>query len=362
MSVDSSSARGGRVAERPEALAQILVGGPDELARVRGGAPARVDREIHVVLRHEPPFRGAQLELDPPQGRLGQLRHGQLDRAEVEHARGRDGVERDFLAVVAQGHGQAAALERGTGAVRHREPEPRGLAAPIGEAVPFRHDHRVGIDDAEQLVEHARVAAHVEEAVRLPMAVVQLRDHVAGELRLAPHGFDLVLQRAELLPLAGDHEAAQIAEHPVEAPVREAVLDAVGVHDALAPIVAGLEPPGLLAILLAQVLRIGQAPIAELRAHERLAAGDDRVAMGGVEPGRAVRELVHELVPIRPVIREGGVEVVIRDVGLHVEARRERRVVHDEAQGIVGLQPREGALEPIAVVRVVDEVDAPSSR
>ena len=119
-------------------------------------------------------------------------------------------------------------------------------------------------------MEHTRVAAHVEQAVRLPVAVVQFGDDVAGERRLPPHRLDLVFQGSELLPLRGVHEAAQIAENPVEAPVRETVLDAVGVHHALAPIVPGLEPPRLMPVLVAQVVRMGQAPIAEFGAHQRL--------------------------------------------------------------------------------------------
>ena len=95
-------------------------------------------------------------------------------------------------------------------------------------------------------------------------------------------------------------------ENPVQAPVREAVLDPVGVHDALAPIVARLEPPGLLPRGIAQVLRVGQAPVAEFRALQRFATGDHRVAVGGVEPGGTVRELVHERVPIGAMVREGG--------------------------------------------------------
>ena len=138
------------------------------------------------------------------------------------------------------------------GAVREGELEPRRLAGPVGQPLPLRHDHRVGVDDVEQLVEHARIAAHVEKAVRLPMAVVQLGDDVAGE-RAASGASprSRYLRARNCCHCAAIDEAAQIAEDAVEAPVREAVLDAVGVHDALAPIVAGLEPPGLLALLVA---------------------------------------------------------------------------------------------------------------
>jgi hypothetical protein len=89
------------------------------------------------------------------------------------------------------------------------------------------------------------------------VAVVQLGDDVAGEGGLTAHRLDLVFQGAELLPLGRDDEAAQVAEDAVHAPVGETVLDAVRIHDAVAPIVAGLEPPRLLAVVLAQVLRVG---------------------------------------------------------------------------------------------------------
>ena len=59
------------------------------------------------------------------------------------------------------------------------------------------------------------------------------------------------------------------------------------------------------------------------------------------------------------MVGDGGVEVVVGDVRLDVEARRERRVVDHEAGRVVGLEPREGALQPVAVVGIVDEVDAP---
>ena len=116
------------------------------------------------------------------------------------------------------------------------------------------------------------------------MAVVQLGDDIAGEGRLPAHQLDLVFQRAELLPLRGGDEAAQSPKTRSRLQSAEAVLDAVGVHDALAPVVAGLEPPRLLALLPAQILRKGKAPIAELGAHQRLLAGDHGIAMRRVEP------------------------------------------------------------------------------
>ncbi len=233
------------------------------------------------------------------------------------------------------------------------------LADPIAHPLPFRHDDGVAVDDVEELVEHAWIAPHVEEAVRFPMAIVQFGDDVAGEAGLSAHRLDLVFERAELLPLRRHHEAPQVSEDPVEAPVGKAVLDSVGVHHALAPVVTRLEPPRLFAALVAQVLRIGQAPIAEFRAHERLVAGDDRVAEGRVEPRGAGREFVDELVPFVAMVGNCRVEMIIRDVRLDVKARRERGIVDHETRRVIGLQPGEGALEPFAMIRVVDEVDAP---
>ena len=51
--------------------------------------------------------------------------------------------------------------------------------------------------------------------------------------------------------------------------------------------------------------------------------------------------------------------MVIRDVGLDVETRRERRVVHDQPIRIVGFEPLECLLQPSAVIGVVHQVNAP---
>ena len=59
------------------------------------------------------------------------------------------------------------------------------------------------------------------------------------------------------------------------------------------------------------------------------------------------------------MVGDRGVEMVVGDVRLDVEARRERRIVDHEPGRIIALEPGEGLLQPLAVVGVMDEVDAP---
>ena len=137
------------------------------------------------------------------------------------------------------------------------------------------------------------------------------------------------------------------------------VLDAMRIHDALTPIMAGLEPPGLATVGIAQLAGIWQAPIAELRTEQRLLARRHGVALRTEQPVAATSESVHEAIPIVATVGNRRVEVIIREIALHMEARRERRIVDDEPRRIIGLEPQIETTQPGAMLGVVDEIDAP---
>ena len=93
-------------------------------------------------------------------------------------------------------------------------------------------------------MKHARVTAHIKKAIQLPMRIGQFGDDIAGNRRALAHRFNLILQSAELLPLRRLDKALEAAEHARQAPIGEAVLNAMRVHDPFAPIVAGLNHQG----------------------------------------------------------------------------------------------------------------------
>src|SRR5206468_5900632 len=126
-------------------------------------------------------------------------------------------------------------------------------------------------------VEDLGAAPDVEEAVRLPVQVRELRDDVADEGGVLTHLFDLMFQREVLLPLRGDGELVVAPEDLVQVEALEAALDAVGDGD----VHAGAEPDRLLAVLREEVFEGREPPVPELRAHERLFAAWLRVAVPG---------------------------------------------------------------------------------
>jgi len=140
----------------------------------------------------------------------------------------------------------------------------RNFSGPIRHPLPARHDHGIRVDRPEPLVKHARVTAHIEKAIRLPMRIGQFGDDVSGDRRVPAHRLDFVFQGAKLLPLRRLDKAFEAAEHARQAPIGESVFDAMRVHDPFAPIVAGLEPPGFLSMFLDRI-GIRQTPVAKLR-------------------------------------------------------------------------------------------------
>src|SRR6185437_15277100 len=209
------------------------------------------------------------------------------------------------------------------------------------------------------MVEDARIAPHVEEAVRLPVAVGELGDDVAGDLRSPAHRLDLEFESAVLLPLRRLDEAVEATEDAVEAAGAKAVLDAVRVHNSVAPIVAGLEPPRLASGCVPQPGGVGQAPIAEFRADDGLVGAAPGIAMRAVRPIGAGGEAVDEAFPGAAMIGDGGVVVEVLKVRFDVEVRRAGRVVDDEPRRIERLQPMIGSAEPGTVLGIMGEVGAP---
>src|SRR5581483_10908594 len=56
-------------------------------------------------------------------------------------------------------------------------------------------EHILGLDVLQAVIEDLRVAAHVQQAVALPVNIGELGDDVAGDLRVQPHLLDLPLER-----------------------------------------------------------------------------------------------------------------------------------------------------------------------
>lgn len=205
-------------------------------------------------------------------------------------------------------------------AISDRNVEMGQIARPIGETSRRRGDHHVRVDGVKDVVELARISPHVEKPIGFPVAIGQLGNDVTGERGMPAHRLNLVFQRPELLPLRFLDEAVQGAEHAVKAPIEKPILDSMRVHNALAPIVTGLEPPWFISVLVAQILRVGEAPIAELRDHQGLVAGDDRIALGAEQPVRPLRKGSDERVPFVTTIGKRRIEMIVSDVGLDVEA------------------------------------------
>ena len=141
----------------------------------------------------------------------------------------------------------------------------------------------------QPLGEGARAVANVHEAVRLPLHVVELGDHIAGDRPLPAQRLDLALERAILELLRRVDEAVDVAEDRREPGVAKARLDPVRIGGAEVPVVPAFEPPRLAAVRLQDLARMGQPPDAELRADQRLVAAPLSIAMRRPGPGRAAR-------------------------------------------------------------------------
>ena len=173
------------------------------------------------------------------------------------------------------------------------------------------------------------------------MGIGQFGHYVAGDRLPLAQRFDLVFEGAKLLPLRGFDKTLEAAENPLQAPVVKTVLDAVRIHHTFAPIVTGLEPPGLGARRILQRLEIGHPPIAELGAHQWLLA----VLLGFRWRKQAVvaaGQPFDEPVPAVPMVRKSRIKMVIGYVGLNVKARRQRRIVDDQPARIIRFEPPEG--------------------
>jgi hypothetical protein len=173
-------------------------------------------------------------------------------------------------------------------------------------------------------------------------------------------GFNLVFQRAVLEFLRRVDEPVEIAEDRRQLRVAKASPNAVGIGGAAVPIVPALEPPGLAPVSLENIARMRQAPDAEFRADQRFAARLHGIAVGRPRPIRAGRELPRRLGERFVLRRKCIIPMKVLDIGLHViVAGKTGRVVDDEAMGRHRLGEVEGLDQPVAIIRVVVEIDAP---
>ena len=220
---------------------------------------------VDFIAREKSSVERAQAQGETAQAGVLDDRQFQRNHAEISHSAGRDGgdFQRHRLG---ERYVESRRLQRIWPAMRHAEREANGVARPVGGSIECGQNNRIGIDRVKQIVKNARVRAHVEKAVRLPVTIGQLGDDVAGDLRLPAHGLDLVFQRPKLLPLRRFDEAFERPEYAIETPVLKSVANAMRIHDAFAPVVARLEPPGFGAGRVSQFLRVGQPPIAKFRA------------------------------------------------------------------------------------------------
>src|SRR4051812_15689886 len=208
-------------------------------------------------------------------------------------------------------------------------------------------------------MKYARISLQVEQAVGLPIAVRQFSDDVPCQFRSTPHALDLVFEGPELLPLSRLDERSERAEHAVKTPVAKTIFDSVGVHDTLAPVVACLEPPRFLALRPGELSRIRKSPISKLGTYKRLLAGGEGIAMGAEQPLRPSGKGLNESIPANATVRERSIVMVVGDIGADVKARRNRGVVDHKSRRIVCLEPGIEGTQPLPMLGIVDEIDAP---
>ena len=169
-----------------------------------------MQRELDLVARDDVVPRFAQMEGDAPHARPIDLRKLDRDHAEIPDRAGFDAGSPPSAA--SRTNLQRRGLQRVAAAMGDTQWKRQRLARPIGRALQTRRDDRVGVDRMEDVVKGARIGAHVEQPIRLPMAVGQFGDHIARDLAAPPHGLNLIFEGAELLPLRGLDEPFETAE------------------------------------------------------------------------------------------------------------------------------------------------------
>src|SRR4051812_1324584 len=116
------------------------------------------------------------------------------------------------------------------------------FVVPEAQPLPDRNNNRIRVDCSKDIMEHTRVSAQIEQPIRFPVNVGQLRNDISSQLRSSAHALNLIFEGMKLLPLCRLDECLQRSEHTVKAPVSKSVFDTVRVHDAFAPVVPRLKP------------------------------------------------------------------------------------------------------------------------
>src|SRR5688572_25250751 len=169
----------------------------------------------------------------------------------------------------------------------------------------------------ESIMEDLGSATLVEQPVRLPVRVAQLRHDVALNRVLSPKLADLVLERLELVPLGGICHLPDRRPNLVEAHALEALGHATRTEIAAAGPVPPRRAPGF----IHKPLRAGDAPAPELAQDERFVALLGGVTVGAPQPRRPPGELLDPLSPSTSVVGRCEVHVEVGEVAADVEVR-----------------------------------------
>src|SRR4029079_1247377 len=98
-----------------------------------------------------------------------------------------------------------------------RDGDPDAIAREPVTWVEIADDDGRCVDRGEPVMERLRPAGQVEQAIRLPVDVAQLRDDVAGDRRMPSQLRDLVAQGFELVLLGRTNETRNAVEHAIVA-------------------------------------------------------------------------------------------------------------------------------------------------
>src|SRR5918997_6082876 len=120
--------------------------------------------------------------------------------------------------------------------MRERKLHLTALSRPEGDSLPIGgYDGVRTVHLADDVVKRLRIAAHVEQAVTLPVDIGELGNDVTDDRGMPPHLLDLVLERGELHPLTRGSEIRQRGEDLVDMKCLEPLFDPVRIHHAVAP-------------------------------------------------------------------------------------------------------------------------------
>ena len=246
--------------------------------------------------------RGEMLPALAPHAALRLIRDWERDRTQSLN-RLSSLIRQLNTASFAQSHLQMGAVQRRPASVGDEQLESRSLAGPVRQPDPSRHDDDVGVDRPEHIVKH--LGCMLRRPLHSQCASVSSVITYPAIGRIRRSDFDLIFQGAELLPLRGFDKPAQVIENSTQAPIGEAVLCAMRVHDPFAPIVAGLEPPGSLPEAPVQASGSGSP---QLPNPEHISGSSPvcTVSLPGANNAGGRRAL-HEAVPAATAVRKAAI-------------------------------------------------------